>query len=95
MGNSCLCLWNHTAKPCKNGKITLYYTELVLELMQFFSDQGSILSLVVTLYVAAIVRTIQFISRPNILINVGLLGVRFQIVIPIFFHRFTLAGETS
>ena len=88
MGNSCLCLWHHTAKLFKNGKITLYYTELVLERIQLFSDQNSILSILVTIYVAAIVRTTQFISRSNILINAGLLGVRFQVVIPIFFPSF-------
>ena len=77
-------LWYHAEKPCKNGKVALYNKASALERVQGFSAQGSILALVVTLYVASLVRIIQFISRANILIDVGILGGRFWVVIPIF-----------
>ena len=77
-------LWHHAEKPCKDGKFTLYDTELALELMQDFSAQGFILTLVVAIYVSALFRIIQVISRSNTLINVTLLGGRFWLGIPIF-----------
>ena len=66
-------LWNHTEIPCKNGKVTLYDTTSVLERIQDFSAQGSILDIVVAICVAALVRIIQVISTDNILIIFGLL----------------------
>ena len=55
----------------------------MIECIQAFSPQGSILALVVALCVTELIRTIQVISRYNILINVRLLGGRFWVVIPI------------
>ena len=77
-------LWNCAAKPCKNGKVSLYDTALAIEHIQAFSAQGSTLAIIVAICVAALVRIIQVVSRSNILILVGLLGGRFRVLIPIF-----------
>ena len=76
-------LWHHVSKPCKNGKVTLYDTASALEGMQNISAQGSILALVITLYISVLIRIIQVISRANIIIYIGLLGGRVQVLIPI------------
>ena len=49
-----------------------------------FFAQSSILDLIVALYVAALVRIIQVISKANILIDIRLLGERVRVGIPIF-----------
>ena len=77
-------LCHHAAKPCKNGKFTLYDTALVLKRVKHFSAKGSILDIVIDLCVPSLIRIIQVISRSNILINIRLLGVRFQVFISIF-----------
>ena len=67
-------LWNCAAKQCKNGKVTFYDTASTLERVQYFSDQGSIISIFVSLCVAALFRIIQVIPGSNILVDVRLLG---------------------
>ena len=52
--------------------------------MQDCSAQVSILGLVLSLCVAVLFIIIQFISKDNILVDVGLLRGRVQVVIPIF-----------
>ena len=73
-------LWDHAEKQFKNEKVTLYETASALECVQYFAAQGSILDIVVSLCVIII----QFIYRSNILIDVGILGGKVQLVINIF-----------